>query len=75
VPFTAFTKNFSSIPLIAPPPFGSEIEGISMALDLVFSPSVRWNREDGFSLFFIPHPFRVNNTVLIELRLQMISAD
>ena len=28
VPLTAFTANFSSMPLIAPPPFGSESEGI-----------------------------------------------
>src|SRR5262249_34676122 len=27
VPFAALTANFSSMPLIAPPPLGSEIEG------------------------------------------------
>jgi hypothetical protein len=26
---TAFTENFSSIPLIAPPPLGKEIDGMS----------------------------------------------
>lgn len=40
VPLTAFTENFSSMPLIAPPPLGNEIEGTSIALDLVFPPSV-----------------------------------
>ena len=35
VPFTAFTENFSSIPFRAPPPFGKDIEGTSMALDFV----------------------------------------
>lgn len=43
VPLTAFTENFSSIPLIAPPPFGRVIEGISIALDFVFPPSVLRN--------------------------------
>ena len=28
VPVEGFTENFSPIPLIAPPPFGSEMEGI-----------------------------------------------
>jgi hypothetical protein len=27
VPFTAFTENSSSMPFIAPPPLGKEIEG------------------------------------------------
>jgi len=36
VPFTAFTENFSSMPLMAPPPFGKAMEGVSMALDFVF---------------------------------------
>lgn len=40
VPLTAFTENFSSMPLIAPPPLGKDIEGTSIALDLVFPPSV-----------------------------------
>src|SRR5262249_18201535 len=38
VPLTAFTENFSSIPLIAPPPFGSDSEGMSMAFDLLLPP-------------------------------------
>jgi hypothetical protein len=33
VPLTALTENFSSILLIAPPPVGSEIEGISIAFE------------------------------------------
>ena len=57
VPFTAFTENFSSIPLMAPPPFGKEIEGVSIALDFVFPPSVLRNCEDefwfSFSLFIL----------------------
>ena len=39
-PFTELTENFSSIPFIAPPPFGSVIEGTSMAFDFVFPLSV-----------------------------------
>jgi len=46
VPFTALTENFSSIPLMAPPPFGKDMEGISIALDLVFPLSVLRNWED-----------------------------
>ena len=45
VPLTAFTENFSSIPLIAPPPFGREIEGISIEFDFVLPPSVFRNRD------------------------------
>ncbi len=40
VPLTALTENFSSIPFIAPPPFGRVMEGISIALDLVLPPLV-----------------------------------
>lgn len=40
VPFTALTENFSSMPLMAPPPLGNEIEGISIELDLVLPLSV-----------------------------------
>jgi hypothetical protein len=40
VPLAALTENFSSIPFMAPPPFGSTIEGISIALDFVFPLSV-----------------------------------
>jgi hypothetical protein len=43
VPFIALTENFSSIPLIAPPPLGNEIEGIVMEFDFVFPLSVRRN--------------------------------
>jgi len=34
VPLAAFTSNFSSMPLMAPPPLGREIYGMSMAIDL-----------------------------------------
>src|SRR5699024_9771276 len=33
VPLAGLTENFSSIPLSAPPPFGSEISGISILFD------------------------------------------
>jgi hypothetical protein len=46
VPLTAFTENFSSIPLIAPPPFGKAMEGTSIELDLVFPASDCRNCED-----------------------------
>ena len=57
VPFTAFTENFSSMPFMAPPPFGKAIEGVSIALDFVFPLSVFRNWEDEFwfsvSLFIL----------------------
>ena len=40
VPLAAFTENFSSMLLMAPPPLGKEIVGTSIALDLVLLPSV-----------------------------------
>jgi len=46
VPFTAFTENFSSMPLMAPPPLGREIAGISIAFDLLLPPSDFKNPED-----------------------------
>lgn len=39
VPLTALTENFTSRPLMAPPPFGSAIDGISIAFDLVLAVS------------------------------------
>ncbi|HEY0426483.1 MAG TPA: hypothetical protein VGC76_01630 [Pyrinomonadaceae bacterium] len=58
VPLTAFTENFSSIPLIAPPPFGKAMEGVSIALDLVFPLSVFRNWED--ELLFSASSFIIN---------------
>src|SRR5690606_393605 len=43
VPFTAFTANFSSIPLMAPPPLGKSILGADIAFDWVFPRSVLRN--------------------------------
>jgi len=61
VPLTAFTENFSSMPFMAPPPFGRVMEGDSIALDFDLPLSVFRNREEGFwfsvslsiSLFFL----------------------
>lgn len=43
VPLIAFTENSSSITLMAPHSCGKEIGGISIALDLVFAPSLPEN--------------------------------
>jgi len=51
VPLTAFTVNFSSMPFIAPPPFGREIDGICfqelrrrVVLRLIFHPLINYIR-------------------------------
>src|SRR5438034_7404666 len=49
VPLAGLTENFSSIPLMAPPPVGREMEGISIALDLVFPPSVLKSGVEGLA--------------------------
>src|SRR5258708_39602382 len=52
VPLIGFTENFSSMPFIAPPPFGKEMKGTSMAFDFDLAELV--SKNDPFVEFFVP---------------------